>query len=139
MQVETIFTYGSLMCPDIMSAVTGLALVGEPATLHGYRRYAVRGEHYPGAVAESGYSVQGVVYSGVSSDALRRLNAFEGECYQRTPITLFAADGSLVEAHSYLWREALRHQLAPWDWSFSHFLSKGKAEFMARYVGFCRA
>lgn len=136
--METIFTYGSLMCADIMSAVTGLTVVGVSATLHGYRRYAVVGEHYPGAVVENDRSVEGVLYTGLSSAALNRLDAFEGDCYLRKPVTVVSEGGRLIEAQCYVWHDAFIAQLAPWDWSFSHFLSRGKDEFLARYIGFAR-
>jgi len=57
-----LFTYGSLMCADIMAQVAGAQLQSSPAVLNGYRRYLVRGEQYPGIVADADGQVAGIVY-----------------------------------------------------------------------------
>ncbi len=49
------FTYGSLMCEDIMGAVCATApLTPVPARLEGFRRAPVLGAEYPGMVPAAG-------------------------------------------------------------------------------------
>ena len=52
------FTYGSLMCDDIMAKVAGTPLAATPARLDGYRRSPVIGEAYPGMVSMVGEAVE---------------------------------------------------------------------------------
>jgi gamma-glutamylcyclotransferase (GGCT)/AIG2-like uncharacterized protein YtfP len=133
---DACFTYGSLMCEDIMSHVAGLPLQGEPALLAGYARHAVRDEDYPGMVPLTGVQVAGVLYRGLSEGALDRLDRFEGEMYERRRVCVRDARGLDTEAWTYVFRSGFSHRLLPGDWSFEHFLASGKARFTARYMGF---
>lgn len=57
------FTYGSLMCDDIMGAVCAAAPLSPlPARLAGFRRAPVIGVEYPGMVPAAGHAVEGVLY-----------------------------------------------------------------------------
>lgn len=129
------FTYGSLMCPDIMSAVAGLALAGEPGVLAGHARHPVADEDYPGVVADPNGRVDGVLYRGLDAGALARLDRFEGEMYRREAVRVNLV-GETVTAWCYIVRDAYRDRLLPGEWRFDDFLAEGKARFMARYVGF---
>lgn len=133
---EYCFTYGSLMCDDIMAAVTGRSLPGEPARLHGHARHPVLGEDYPGVVAQPDGRVDGVLYRGVDPAALARLDAFEGEMYIRRRVRVNPVGGGEREAWCYIVAPACEHLLLPGDWDHAAFLAEGKARFLARYVGF---
>lgn len=136
MDLNACFTYGSLMCADIMARVSGLDLSGEVAELPGHIRHPVAGEDYPGVVAEPLGVVSGILYRGVDGAALVRLDAFEGAMYARLPVAVRLADGATVAAWCYVFREPYRHLLQAGDWSFERFLAEGKARFLARYLGF---
>lgn len=133
---ECCFTYGSLMCEDIMAAVTGRAVTGAPAWLDGHARHPVLGEDYPGLVPAPGGRVEGVLYRGLDRDALARLDAFEGEMYARLRVEVNPVGGDGQSAWCYIVRPAHVARLAPGEWDFQSFLAAGKARFMARYVGF---
>lgn len=135
--MTTCFTYGSLMCPDIMTFAAGRPLAGEPARLTGYRRLAVAGEDYPGIV-EADDRVEGVLYRGLDTRAWALLDAFEGEMYARLPVTVTLPSGSAEPAWTYVFKPEFRHLLRPEPWDFEAFLRQGKARFEARYVGFRR-
>lgn len=132
------FTYGSLMCEDIMSAVCGMPVAGETATLAAHRRHPVRGEAYPGMLPTPGFSVAGVLYRGLPPAAVERLDAFEGPQYERASVTVTLTDGSRIEADTYLFRPELAGQLLPGDWDFERFLREGKPRFEQQYVGYDR-
>jgi gamma-glutamylcyclotransferase (GGCT)/AIG2-like uncharacterized protein YtfP len=133
---ECCFAYGSLICADIMSAVTGQVLHGEPARLDGHVRHPVRGEDYPGVVAQPGGRVDGILYSGLDGAALARLDAFEGDMYERRQVTVNLVGGGQRAAWCYIVAAASEHRLLPGDWDYDAFLAEGKARFLARYVGF---
>lgn len=128
------FTYGSLMCEDIMAAVTGAHYTHEQATLGGYRRGPVLGQTYPGVIPDAQGRVEGVLYRGVSEDACDLLDAFEGEEYMRVAVQVSLADGSLVPAWAYVFRPEHAHRLGNEDWDFAEFLRTGKARFTAMFL-----
>ena len=132
------FTYGTLMCADIMSAVSGRPLSGEPARLDGYARHAVRDEDYPGIQPAPGAQVEGVLYRDIDAAALARLDAFEGDMYARETVRITLADGTSLVADTYVIRPQHRTLLLAEDWNFAAFLTHGKARFTRRYMGFSR-
>jgi len=138
--MANVFTYGSLMCADIMAAVCGENSTFENGVLAGYRRYAVQGEDYPGmvpaAIAKERPEVVGIVYRDVSDEGLRRLDVFEGDYYQRRSVRVQLADGEFIAAEAYIFRLQFRDLLADWPWDFEHFLASGKARFSGAYLGF---
>lgn len=98
-----VFTYGSLMFPEVWTRVVSGRYQQDVAVARGYRRFAVRDESYPGMIEMSGAEVQGVVYFDVSPPDLAALDAFEGEDYQRVAIPLNLTDGAIVFAQTYLY------------------------------------
>ncbi|MFN3305354.1 MAG: gamma-glutamylcyclotransferase family protein [Roseateles sp.] len=130
------FTYGSLMWADIMARVCGREFSAEPATLAGHRRHPVRGQDYPGLRAAPGGVVPGRLYRDVDAQAWVRLDAFEGEEYERVAVRVALADGSTLPAQVYRFRDAFAQRLLPGDWDAAAFAREGHARFSARYVGF---
>lgn len=131
------FTYGSLMCEDIMSAVCGTPCTRhQAATLADHRRHPVIGQEYPGMVRTAGSSVAGVLYLDLPPAAWPRLDAFEGEEYTRERVEVTLPDGCSVTAWTYVFKPQYASRLAAGDWDFEHFLRHGKARFEAAYLGF---
>jgi len=130
------FTYGSLMCEDIMAAVCGIRPDHAPATLRGYRRHAVTGAAYPGLVPNARDHVRGVLYLDLPEAAWSRLDAFEGEEYERRIVDVERADGARTQAWTYVFRARFAHRLEAGGWDFERFLREGKARFVAEYIGF---
>jgi gamma-glutamylcyclotransferase (GGCT)/AIG2-like uncharacterized protein YtfP len=133
---EHCFTYGSLMCEDIMAWVSGAVLAAVPALLPEHARHPVRGEAYPGMVAAAGRAVSGRLYRDLPVEAWPRLDAFEGPTYVRRRVTVQPSGGNPVEAWTYLFRPEHGHLLLPGDWDFQRFLAEGKARFTRDYLGF---
>jgi gamma-glutamylcyclotransferase (GGCT)/AIG2-like uncharacterized protein YtfP len=130
------FTYGSLMWADIMARVCGREFSSEPASLADHRRHPVRGEDYPGLRAASGATVSGVLYRDVTEAAWVRLDAFEGAEYERVELVVALADGTLLPAQVYRFRDACAQRLLPGDWDADAFARDGRVRFIARYAGF---
>lgn len=131
-----LFTYGSLMSPDIMAKVAGCRLAALPAILHGYQRSLVKGEVYPGIAEMAGGIVNGVLYLDVSAEALKRLDAFEGEMYDRREVTVQEAGGATRAAMAYVFSPEYRQLLTGIPWDFNEFLATGKKRFEDGYCGF---
>lgn len=117
----TLLTLGTLMAPQVLYRViygfSGLEPNNKrlprfrPAVLHGYRRYRVRDEDYPGIVAatETGgadsvghrhTSVLGTLVSGLTDSDIRLLDDYEGNEYLRERILVRTADESPSSASS---------------------------------------
>jgi gamma-glutamylcyclotransferase (GGCT)/AIG2-like uncharacterized protein YtfP len=131
------FTYGSLMCEDIMGAVCATApLMPTPARLEGFRRAPVLGAEYPGMVPAAGGLVEGVLYLGLPATAWPRLDAFEGDEYCRSAVEVELPDGRRLTAWAYVFKPEYAARLGEGEWDFARFLETGKARFEALYMGF---
>ena len=137
------FTYGSLMWPDIMVRACGRAGGAppcEPAWLEGHARHPVVDQDYPGLVKRPGAApVQGVLYRAITAAELERLDAFEGEEYERVRVTVWVRGpntGLTEPAWAYRFRPEFAHRLGAGDWSVQNFEAQGKARFCQRYAGF---
>ncbi|WP_269620085.1 gamma-glutamylcyclotransferase family protein [Zhongshania sp. BJYM1] len=137
--MATVFTYGSLMCEDIMAAVSGFNnLHSEAAVLKGFARYAVIGEAYPAIVQDASTAVEGRIYFGVDQHGLARLDVFEGDWYTRETLAVETHEGVFVSAETYVFRDECEHLVADWHWNFEHFLKTGKQTFIDQYLGYKR-
>jgi gamma-glutamylcyclotransferase (GGCT)/AIG2-like uncharacterized protein YtfP len=113
---HSLFVYGTLMDDATRRRVTGAELVSVPATLHGYRRYALQGRAYPAIVPEPGATVAGQLLRGLSERALSRLDAYEGREYVRRRVQLTCDDDATVSAWTYVLAGRYRARLAVRDW-----------------------
>lgn len=130
------FTYGSLMWADIMARVCGHDFPSEPASLADHQRHPVRGQDYPGLRAMPGVGVAGRLYLDVTESAWARLDAFEGEEYERADVVVSLAGGRRLPAQVYRFRAGFADRLLPGDWDAEAFARQGRQRFIARYVGF---
>jgi len=134
--MTNLFTYGSLMCDDIMLQVSGENPRHQKARLNGFFCSQMHGETYPGICPDVEHIVQGVVYFNVNQSALARLDSFEGEYYQRNEITVLCSPQGEIVATAYIIKPQYNHLLTGKLWSYDEFLRHGKKAFEANYVGF---
>jgi gamma-glutamylcyclotransferase (GGCT)/AIG2-like uncharacterized protein YtfP len=73
-----LFVYGTLTAPELVRTLTGRSFEGEPARLHGFRRFAIPGS-YPYILPSPGDSVEGSLLRGLGADDLRAIDRYEGE------------------------------------------------------------
>ena len=125
-----IFTYGSLMFPQVWHRVVRGDYRSAPARLDGHVRFAITGETYPGMVARPGMSVEGVLYFDVSPVDVSALDAFEGDDYRRHMVRVSLASGEAVEAGTYIYLPTQKLSESPW---------LPEAFQMERFIGsYCR-
>ncbi len=124
------------MWADIMETVCGCTHVQLQACLADHARHPLRGQDYPGMQPCAGSSVSGRLYLDVGEAACARLDAFEGEQYERTAVTVKLSDGRELEAWTYLFKPEFSAQLEAGEWDVQRFEREGKARFIAGYVGF---
>ena len=133
-----IFTYGSLMFPSVMKAVTGLEFPAKRARVKNYARFKVKGESYPGLTPLKGAVTEGVLYIGVDVLSVRRLDDFEGEFYERGEVAADTLDGESLIVHAYVIKAQYRDRLSSEPWDPERFEANDLRGFMASYRGFHR-
>lgn len=125
-----VFTYGSLMFAQVWQRVVQGTYRSCPAIVHGFARYAIVGETYPGMVVRQGAKVPGVLYFDVGTDDIGALDAFEGVEYRRDMIPVTLPSGEPVTAETYLY--LLPENLLELPWQPEEFQ-------MERFIGsYCR-
>lgn len=124
-----LFAYGTLMDADIMTEVSGGHFRFRKATLTGYVRRTVQGEVYPAITRQAHASVKGIIYFDVTSQAIERLDIFEGALYDRRRIVVAGDNDKPVNACSYVITASEAHRLSGIEWSFENFLAKDKQFF----------
>jgi gamma-glutamylcyclotransferase (GGCT)/AIG2-like uncharacterized protein YtfP len=117
-----LFTYGTLMFPEVWQRISIGVVPAEPAVLRGYAMYRVKDAVYPGIIrAESASEVRGQVYTDLDEDTLFELDTYESSFYQRLPVRVTLASDEEVECHAYIVPDSRRDLLTtePWDSEWS--------------------
>lgn len=114
-----VFTYGSLMFPDVWVPLVPRPRASVLATLPGFAREGVRGQTYPGIRLDPRAQTSGRLYLELDDDEIARLDAFEGSEYRRETVTVWitTADGRATSLAAEVYRLADPAQLdgQPWD------------------------
>lgn len=121
-----IFTYGSLMFPEIWQRVVRGNYRSATATLPGFARYALADDTYPGMVAQAEAVVEGLLYYDVAPPDLAALDAFEGREYRREKVNVVIESGETVIACTYIFLAKQRLSGLPWE---------PQAFQMSRFIG----
>jgi gamma-glutamylcyclotransferase (GGCT)/AIG2-like uncharacterized protein YtfP len=135
-----VFTYGTLMFPEIWQAVVGRSFETVEGNAAGFEVFRVRDAVFPGITAGTGgCSAAGVVYLDVDPVSMDRLDRFEGVFYERRVIAVDCVDGLRRMAEAYIVPAANRSGLMSEPWGRETFLASGGLEqFVSRFAGFRR-
>jgi gamma-glutamylcyclotransferase (GGCT)/AIG2-like uncharacterized protein YtfP len=134
MEKKALFCYGTLQSPLVMKAVTGQAYEGKEATLDNWARFRVRDSEYPGIIFQENATVSGKLYWGLDEKVMAKLDAFEGDKYERVIVDVTMADGSSEKAYAYAIRNDCRKMLSSDPWDFDRFLQNGLEKFIHWFV-----
>jgi len=130
-----IFTYGTLMLPSVMTAVTAREFRFNPAILKGYARFTVKGESYPGIIPATDAVTKGIIYFYVDERSFERLDQFEGSLYQRTPVRVETEEREIRDAETYVIKPEYRGCLSSKKWNVTEFSQKHLKAFLETYQG----
>lgn len=128
-----LFAYGSLMIPEVIQAVIGREVFGEPATLAGYLRQGLLGFSYPGLVKCPDASVDGRLYRDLCANDLLRLDAFEDDFYQRHTLTVQTRNGEINQASVYVITPESEGLLDGRPWCVETFRRQHLRGFLSRF------
>jgi hypothetical protein len=128
------FFYGSLMFPKVISGVTHIADVDSiiknmtPATLPGYRRFAIKWAEFPAVLPsdEPDDAVYGVLMFGLTETEKDRLLAYESGLYNveatTVEIELIDQTNRMLTADVYVWNGPRDDLVVGMVWSVEKFL-----------------
>ena len=132
-----IFVYGSLLVPKIWNAVTRFPdLVSHPATLSGFAIFRVRNADFPCIVEspEATEKVKGKIFLDVPDLAVKRLDAYEDNFYDRRALIVTAAGLGELSADAYcLSYEKAAAILSPDPWTLAWFEETALTRFWERH------
>lgn len=126
-----IFTYGSLMFEEVWNQLVSGKYSHAPALLEGYARRCVKHEEYP-VIFEANESVKGVLYYDVEPYDIDKLDAFEGEYYERKSVLL----NNCVDAEVYVLKKEYFEIIEEKPWDEEAFKNEGIKRFCENYKGF---
>lgn len=131
-----IFTYGSLMCNDIMFGVAGCEAESSTAILKDYYRSKIQNEEYPAIIPRLNAQVEGTLYLNLKNASIARLDVFEGEYYDRQVVQVWIDEYVAKTAMVYVFKPQYQNLLTYSEWSYTEFLEVGKQKFKDVYFGF---
>jgi gamma-glutamylcyclotransferase (GGCT)/AIG2-like uncharacterized protein YtfP len=84
-----IFTYGSLLIPEVQEAVIGRRIAGTPDRLRGFCKTTLKdgADSFPNLTPDQDARVEGRVIE-VTQHELERIDMYEGDLYVRRKVTL---------------------------------------------------
>lgn len=133
-----IFVYGTLMIPSVMYAITARHFRSQKAILKGYARFTIKGESFPGIIPVTDKSTEGILYFNVDEPSLERLDIFEGDLYQRTPIQAETQGVKILNAETYVIKPEHRDYLSLQKWDVEEFVQNSLEAFLNTYQGFTK-
>ena len=124
------------MFAEVMEIVAGCRPESRVAVLMGFRRGRLRGRLYPGLVRDAAAQTHGVLWEGLESTELARIDRFEGALYERQRCEVVLGSGERRAAFVYvLGPSPQRAQLLELDWDEAEF----RARHLTGYLADCRA
>ena len=131
-----LFAYGTLMIPEIMSAVTGHNFPYFKATLKDYARFTIKAESYPGIIQMNGAKIDGLVYLELDDISIARLDLFEGHMYQRLKVMVETKEGIRLPAYAYLLKPEYKNFLSSEPWDINKFKERDLKDFLKEHQDF---
>lgn len=131
--MTSVFTYGSLIVPEVWALVAGRRHTSEPALLEGYKRRALHGVSYPGIFPAPNEQVEGTLWHGIEPEQMLRLDDFEGDLYRRISVEVRVGEAPAV-ADVYVIRPSHESLMSPEPWDEARF----RTQELTGYLEGCR-
>lgn len=130
-----LFTYGTLMFPDVWQGVARLNAASHPARCPGFAAFTVQGEVYPAMLPAAGHEVHGRVYLDLDPATLARIDLFEGDDYYRDEVEVVRLDGTILACQTYLLRSDRYHRITSQRWDRETYLrASHHQQFATQYL-----
>jgi hypothetical protein len=119
-----LFVYGTLMFPEMLSALLGRVPARTAASANGWRVSALPGRVYPGLVRDGYSTAAGQVIAGLSKAEGQLIDAYENGEYRLSEITLGDGRNYLT----YVWRTKALYE----DWNLDRFAATHLTDHVAK-------
>jgi gamma-glutamylcyclotransferase (GGCT)/AIG2-like uncharacterized protein YtfP len=130
-----LFTYGTLMVPEVWQAVVGREFATVRGEVQGFAVYRVRNSVYPVMVEAPPEScVAGLIYLDVDEAALAALDDFESELYDRVSVNALVASSETMPCHAYVLPARRAHFATNESWELSRFRLNDLAAYLKRLM-----
>ena len=129
-----LFTYGSLILPEVWEAVTGEQRASEAGSIRGYIRRTVAGATFPGILYTGNKNdrVDGAIYRDIDSHSLESLDQFESDFYIRKNVDAHGNNGTTLACGAYVVPSENSGLLSEEEWSLEKFTHEHLDTFLAR-------
>lgn len=130
--MKNLFAYGTLLVPEIWRAVVGKEFPSEPAILPGYEIRRVVNQVFPGISPSQNPDSQviGRVFLQLDSKSLKRLDAYEGDLYQRTVVSLNRISDGPLNSDVFVIPNHHHHLLSTDSWNIDWFLNGPFSDYL---------
>ena len=119
--MTSIFSYGTLMDRDLLSAILGHDLDSsqlKPAVLENHRAVCIAGASFPALVQDNNHNVTGMLITGLSRNDLKKIEYYEAGLYVTRDIDVtVTATGDICSALCYYEIVAPGFELIDETWS----------------------
>lgn len=130
-----VFCYGPLGQPEIMSALTGRTVQGNPVFLDGFEFGTISPDALPGAYPAEGGRISGALYSGLTDQDFKVLNNFHDSYFEYTDnLTVTPRIGGPSPAASWIIPDRHKDIMSRKAWSLEAF----RRTDLPRFVAACR-
>ena len=136
MDTTNLFVYGTLMVSSIFVRIAGEDFPKQTGMLKDYGRFRVNGETYPAIIPMPGDHTDGIIYFNVNRLALQRIDAFEGDMYQRSRVVAQTSDNPRIITHAYILRPEYSDWLTDERWRLETFQKQHQQAFIDSFDGF---
>ncbi|XP_006357027.1 AIG2-like protein [Solanum tuberosum] len=134
--VFNVFVYGSLLADDIVRALLKRVPPSNPAILHNFHRFSIKGRVYPAILPVENKRVNGKVLLDITVPELNILDAFEDVEYERTTVDVSLMDRSkTLQVETYVWVNKMDPDLHG-EWDFEEWKVLHKGDFLKMTMGF---
>jgi len=127
-----VFSYGTLMFPEVLEALTEKHFEFEELSLAGYERRLVRGEIYPAVREEARSRISGRLWFDIDDLSLEILDFFEDVLYEHRNVELASERRGLSKARLYVVPKHLEARLSDALWYESEFREKHLVHYLPR-------
>lgn len=81
-----LFTYGTLMNPELMHQLLGVHHQYQQYQVSHYRRTALADRHYPGLIFDQSHTTEGLLYLNLTAQEFEILDRYEGSEYEKIEV-----------------------------------------------------
>jgi gamma-glutamylcyclotransferase (GGCT)/AIG2-like uncharacterized protein YtfP len=137
----SVFVYGTLQYPSIVTLLLGRTPETTKALVKGYRRYGLHSFVFPAVIEDPKGQVEGLLLSGLSEEDMAILDDYEGDEYCKHSVDVFSLDDPdtlLCTSSLYVWMDEYKHMINGKEWDVSAFETQHFDEYYNMVSGFVK-